>query len=92
MLQQSAFQRVLIKNANNVRFTSAATHRPESRRAGEEGRFSYSFRAECVRQRKREKMERQRYRKDPANDREIGKNKIKKRVGQGSPHRLLTHH
>ena len=34
LLQESAFQRAVIKNANNVRFTGAATQRPESRRNG----------------------------------------------------------
>jgi len=34
-LQQSAFQRALIKNANDVRFSLAATQRPENRRGGD---------------------------------------------------------
>lgn len=55
LLQQNAFQRALIKNANNVRFTSTATQRSESKREGDEERFSYSFKTECVRQRQKEK-------------------------------------
>lgn len=49
--QQSAFQRALIKNANNVRFTSAAPQRPESEREGEEETLSHPVETECVRRR-----------------------------------------
>lgn len=49
--QQSAFQRALIKNANNVRFTSAAPQRPESEREGEEETLSHPVKTECVRRR-----------------------------------------
>lgn len=68
LLQQSAFQRALIKNANNAGLTSAAIHRGRKVKGRrEEERLVPSFNAECVRQRETEtrksigeKMENQR--------------------------------
>lgn len=84
LLQQSAFQRALIKNANNVRSTSAATQRHESRRKGEEERFSYPFETECARQREKEKgsgqekMKKQRQKKGSS---KLGEKEEKGRMG-----------
>lgn len=52
------FSRVPFKELSlrmQIRFTSAATQRPESRREGEEGRFSYQFKTKSMRQRKNER-------------------------------------